>query len=68
MSFYTVFFDEKILVTILKIIPLKRDLQELILCEIINNIIREDFSIHYYKEIIDIEEDNYYSDYYDTSE
>ena len=68
MSFYTTFIDENTLVTILKIIHLNRDLHELILCEIINDIIREDFSIHNFEEIINIDEEIYYSDCYDISE
>lgn len=68
MSFYTTFIDEKTLVTILKIIPLNKDLQELIIYEIINDIIREDFSIHDYEDVVDIDDDNYYSDYYDIFE
>ncbi|KAG5595419.1 hypothetical protein H5410_036651 [Solanum commersonii] len=50
MSFYTIFIDEKTLITILKVIPLNEDLQEFIICKIINDIIREDFSIHEYEE------------------
>jgi len=68
MSFYAPFFDKKTLVVILKVIPLNRDLQELILWEIITDIIREDFSIHDFEEIINIDDENYYHDYYDTYE
>jgi len=60
VNFYKTFPDEKILITILKVVKLYRDLQSLIIDKIIDNIIEEEFSIHDYSENIRDDIQDYY--------
>jgi len=55
--FFQTFFDDETLITILRALPLPRDLKDLILKRVVDDILREDFS-HILLE--------YYSDDYET--
>ena len=59
MSYYTIFLDEKTLITILKVIKLNTDLQEKILEKIIDHLVQEQWSIHDYS-YVDSDDDPYY--------
>ena len=55
MNYYTMFLDDKVLITILKVIKLNRDLQEVILDIIMADIIQTREEEHYnFQEVIDI--------------
>jgi len=55
MNYYTMFFDDKVLITILKVIKLNRDLQEVILDIIMADIIKTREEEHSnFQEVIDI--------------
>jgi len=67
MSFLSPFFTDKTLVTILKAVPLNRDVQELIIWKIIDHMVMDTFSIHNIEEVIDFDDENYYyENYYDS--
>ena len=53
MSFYTYFLSEKIIITIIKCIPLNEDIHFLILETLIHRLIAEEFANH--NEFIDNE-------------
>ena len=54
MSYFGFFFGDRYLITILKVLPFEKDIQELILEKLILSIIQYDFyfSIHDYEEVI----------------
>jgi len=65
MSFLSPFFTDKTLVTILKVVPLNRDVQEEIMWKIIDDMLRDVYSIHMIEEIVNFDNElYYYNNYY----
>jgi len=71
MSFLSPFFTEKTLITILKVIPLNRDVHELIIWKIIDGMVIDIISdILSCEEIVEFDDEIYYyhNYYYDVFE
>ncbi len=65
MTFFAPYFSDKTLITILRILPLNRDMKEEILWKIIDDMLRDVFAVQLIEEIINFDDElYYYNEYY----